>query len=279
MPEFEKYWSDYQRAFAYHSSIESSHIFPYLDDISNYQITRKKIGEDHDKESELMAGINEYLRQNLRIPIDEYEKWANFSVEHLDKEEDIILPLESKLHASPDLRTQIVFKKMTSPCFANNKAEFLWFVGWIVNLVSIYGCEECAPIDCVGFLAMALQQVSSAEQYEAMKVYMKAQCAGGIWEKASMMYSIEQTGIQKTPTQAPVGEDPRYEKYFKMMKYGIPKEAVALKMVMERAAVELDEATSILDLDPEQPIPPELEQYLSLSISTSQGAATGAAAV
>ena len=277
--EFEKLWNDYQRAFAYHSGIEDSYIFPHIDDVSNYQITRKKVGEDHEKERELMSVVNDYLRQNLRVAEGDYLEWANFSMEHLDREEAVILPCEPKLHSSSELRMQFVFKKMITPCFVNNKAEFLWFVGWVMNLVSNYGCEDCSPIDCIGFLAMSLQQVSTLEQYEAMKVYMKAQCASGAWEKASKAYGIDQTGAQKTPAKAPAGEDQRYEKYFKMMKYGIPREAVAQKMVMERAAAEVDEAISILELDPELPIPPELEQYLSLSTSASQAPKNGAAEV
>lgn len=38
--------------------------------------------------------------------------------------------------------------------------------------------------------------------------------------------------IQETETQ-PISKDPRYEKYFKMMQFGVPKPAVKLKMQQE----------------------------------------------
>ena len=50
----------------------------------------------------------------------------------------------------------------------------------------------------------------------------------------------------------PLKDDPTYAPYFKMLKVRMPKQAVANKMVKDG----LD--PKVLDMDPEQPVPPEL---------------------
>ena len=67
---------------------------------------------------------------------------------------------------------------------------------------------------------------------------------------------ISQTKSPQPAGQPPLKEDPRYQKYFKMLKMGLPKGAV--RNAMERDSVD----PVILDLDPEKPLesqvsPPE----------------------
>jgi hypothetical protein len=246
-----------------------------LDDISNYQITRKKVGEDHLNEAVFVGVIDRHLSKNEVVPMEDYLKWMNFSLNHLDTEENLVLQLEEKMGDSVESRRTAAFKKFIVPSFVEDKAELLWFVGWVTDLVSNYGCEDSQPVDCVAFLALSLQNVTTPEQFDSVKVFMKAQCAGNVWDIASKVYNVEQHGLQSAPSKAPVGEDPRYEKFFKMMKYGIPLEAVAHKMVLERAAGMTDEAVSILELNPEDPIPQDMEPYLSLQQVGSGGGGGG----
>ena len=50
-------------------------------------------------------------------------------------------------------------------------------------------------------------------------------------------------------------DDPKYGKYLKMIKVGLPKPAVAQKMVSEGVALSVDQALEVLALDPDAPAP------------------------
>ena len=58
-------------------------------------------------------------------------------------------------------------------------------------------------------------------------------------------------------TGPPLKDDPTYALFFKMLKIGMPKPAVANKMIKDG----FDPA--ILDLDPDQPVPPEFSKAKS----------------
>ena len=54
-------------------------------------------------------------------------------------------------------------------------------------------------------------------------------------------------------------DDPKYQKYLKMVKVGLPKEAAAHKMVTENCCSTAEEALAILNMDPDGPSPEYLK--------------------
>ena len=54
-------------------------------------------------------------------------------------------------------------------------------------------------------------------------------------------------------------DDPKYQKYLKMIKVGLPKEAAAHKMVTENCCSTAEEALAILNMDPDGPSPDYLK--------------------
>ena len=63
------------------------------------------------------------------------------------------------------------------------------------------------------------------------------------------------SGNAADPSAVKLKDDPKYGKYLKMIKVGLPKPAVAQKMFSEGVASSIDKALEILALDPDTPAP------------------------
>ena len=167
--DFQQLWRSFQRAYVFHTKTEEINMFPYLDDISSYQITRKKLAEDHDAENQYTQAIESGLKKSQSISTEAFEKWLAFIMAHFDKEEQVILPINTKLGTVVEERQATLFKKIINPIFTDNQEELVWSLGWLCAILSKNGCGDMAAVDCIGTLALSLQRVTTPDRYKRYK--------------------------------------------------------------------------------------------------------------
>lgn len=266
MSEFLPLWNAYKKAHAYHSHNEDAVCFPYLDEMSgNYIITRKKVGEDHENEAEFVFGIDAELKAN-GLTTATFDKWYAFATAHFDKEESVVLAIDSKLGAKLEDRQKNVYKRLIVPSFAD-PSDLVWCIGWTVGLLCRTGLGDRSPVDCIGLIAGAYQRVTNPKQYEIVKATINYSIkfnSPELWEQAAQVYGLNDPPLHKMPpSKPPLGEDPRFSSFFKMLQYGVAPEAVAVKMVQQGSARSFESAMAVLALNPDELMPKAMEHAFS----------------
>ena len=71
------------------------------------------------------------------------------------------------------------------------------------------------------------------------------------------------SSAKEAPPMVLLKDDPKYQKYLKMIKVGLPKEAAAHKMVSENCCSTAEEALNILNMDPDGPSPDYLKSLVA----------------
>ena len=67
---------------------------------------------------------------------------------------------------------------------------------------------------------------------------------------------VSQQNADSSSSEVKLKDDPRFSKYLKMVKVGLPKTAVADKMAQEGVVASMEDGLKLLELDPEAPVPP-----------------------
>lgn len=269
-------WQSYSRASAFHASNEDSVVFPYLDEMSgSYQITRSRVGEDHEAEQVLVRAVDAELGLG-GLREDTLEVWRAFALAHLDREEKVVLPLDARLGEDVVARGLAAYSKIMLPSFAANEAELLWTLGWAADVLG-GGLGDLSPAACIGKLCLSFQGVTNAPQYEKVKEAVRSGCGEEVWGEATQTHAVDCAGLQALPAADPIGLHPVFEKYFKMVKFGVPSEAAASKMFMQGATPSYEVALEVLEADPDQPITTALMERLTSA--SAQTVPSGAMAV
>jgi hypothetical protein len=152
------------------------------------------------------------------------------------------------------------------------------------------GSEEEKPPEAAAPVTSLKDDPKWGKYFKMMKVglpqdavahKMISESAVGSHEEAVAILSMDPNGpppsakkasaapVKDAPPMVLLKDDPKYQKYLKMLKVGLPKEAAAHKMVSESAAASAEEALSILNMDPEGPSPDYLKAIAASSSSSS----------
>ena len=138
------------------------------------------------------------------------------------------------------------------------KNDMVWSFGWMTMIINDCSTDQAAALKLLGHLLNSLALVSSPNQHALVRTKVKANVSADMWNK--LMKDCSDPPRQKEPEyqKPPVKDDPRFVKYFKMVRVGMPLEAAASQMAREGSAPDYDTAVKILNLDPLQPFPDKL---------------------
>jgi hypothetical protein len=105
--------------------------------------------------------------------------------------------------------------------------------------------------------ASALPPPPADPRKAMMDIIAKRGAAAAAAEEAEAANSSypSSSGVSAQDGSIRLKDDPKYGKYLKMIKVGLPKPAVAQKMFSEGVAASIDQALEILALDPDAPAP------------------------
>lgn len=269
-------WEEFQKAAGIFLAVKENIIYPTLDTIANKAVTSAKLTISSEKERGLATAIVEEYKAKRSLTSATFEEWMRACLAQIESEERVVMPLEIKLGKTAAERCNKVFSDIITPVLVQSKSEFGWCIGWSVMMISHSPVGTASPLPLLGAIAQSMQRVCSPSQYSYLQDRIKFNVASEQWLTLTKSYRADQPGKQKEPQvgKPPLKDDPRFQPFFRMVKIGLPTEAVATKMSLSQVVGSVDEALSILSLDPEKPLPEKLELQKKVEPSVASSTAT-----
>lgn len=258
--DFSFLWEEYLKAFLIYNDLNSRFFFPAVVMLSGVAFSSLEMSKERDRQNVLTNEIKGDLRKNVKVNSIIFENWIKVTQEIFNAEANLFHSVEPELGDSVDERARVVSEEMLSPALGGSKNDFTWCLGWCAMILDQFSVNSAAT-EKLGHLMICLQNVCSPNQYELLQERVKKGVEHKRWSKVVMDYALNGMGKQAEPEyQKPsLRDDPRFLKFFKMMKVGLSMEAAANQMVQEKRASDFSIALKVLQLDPNDPLPDDLE--------------------
>lgn len=200
-PFFVTAWRNFKRAHAVHALMEDANVFKLLDSVSDGQVTKEKIPEEHGIDHDNIEKVDHVLAAsdpiNTAALAAAFEQWRAFFLQHLEHEEKIMAPLTGKTGSTPDARAISAHENMVLPADKRNSVEFEFFIGWIVSRLNQRGSTANPPIVAVRVFVHGLKVSSNPVQWGRFLPIVKANCSPEIYNEMKTSYFIEShVGLQ-----------------------------------------------------------------------------------
>ena len=255
-------WEEFQKASDIFSAVKENILYPTLDMLASKAVTAAKLTVSREKEKKLAAAIVEEYRSTRAVSSNTFDEWMRACLAQIESEERVVMPLESKLGKSSAERCSKVCSDVITPVLVQSKSEFGWCLGWSVMVISQSPVTGVSALALLGTITQSIQQVCSPSQYSYLQDRIKFNVAPDHWLQLVKTARADLPGKQKEPQtlqKSPLKDDPRFQPFVRMVKIGLPVEAVATKMSLSQVVGSVDEALAILSLDPDKPLPDKLE--------------------
>lgn len=198
--QFRTHWLEFSRALNVHMKMEDYDMFSLLNGVSDNQITKENIPEEHLEDTKMHKQIDSIV-QTEDFDLNELKKvflaWAEFHDKHLKHEEKIMMPLTKTVGANTAERGEIAFKYLLNPAYNRSPDEFSFFVGWCVSKLNKYGSTANPASVAVRVFAHCIQSISTPAQWNHLKQQVKKNCSEAIWNEMVTDYDIDEPGYQK----------------------------------------------------------------------------------
>ena len=256
-------WEEYLKAFVIYSDLNSRYFFPAIVMLSGIAFTSLDMAKERDRQNVLTNEIKADIKKGAKANTIIFDNWKKVTIELLDAEAKVFDSAEKDFGDSSDEKARLVSEEMLSPAFGGSKNDFTWCLGWCAMIFGQFGGNSTNLVEKLGHLLLCLQSVSSPNQYAFLRDRIHKGVDSQLWAKISKAYGADGTGRQPEPEyQKPVlRDDPRFQKFFKMMKVGLSTDAAANQMVQERRAPDFSTAMKLLALEPDSPLPDDMEKF------------------
>lgn len=191
---FVETWKLYNRALAIHAAMEEHDMFPMLGTVSE-TFSEEKLPDEHEKDHVFNATVQKEIEESGKPSAESFAEWKAYHLEHLLHEEKVMMPLTMKLGKDGKERAAAVHEKLVVPAVARGKDEFLFYIGWIIKLLSQYGSEKNPANVAVRVFAHGLQSASTPEQWADFMPVIKESCSPEIWDEMVRDYKIDGPGM------------------------------------------------------------------------------------
>jgi hypothetical protein len=250
-------WEETVRALNIYLDLGERFIFPTLDKVSGHAVTASKLFSELEKLRKLGDVVNAELKEKKLVGAATFDAWQQACGAYLELEERVIMPLEEKLGTTAEARAAAVGRDIISPAFSRLKNDLIVCIGWCSMTLSRNAADATTAAKFLGNFIMCFQAVCSPSQYTLIRDKMQKSVESDQWGKLVREVNANDPGKQSEPVfqKPPIKEDPRFQKYFKMLKIGLSAEAAANQMVNERNAPTFDVAMNVLKQDPNSPLP------------------------
>jgi hypothetical protein len=189
-------WRDFQRALAMHMAMEDEAMFALLDAVGAGAISAASLPAEHAEDKRLAAEVDAAL---ARAPAGDFAAlrtawmaWRDDHLHHLEHEEAVMMPLTMKTAATPHGRARVVHETLLTPF--ERRADFGWFVGWVVGLLSRYGSTAQPPNVATRVFAWGLQHASSREQWQRLRPVVQQATTPAIWAELTAQFGLDGDG-------------------------------------------------------------------------------------
>jgi hypothetical protein len=190
---FTEEWRRLQRALAVHMAMEDRSMFALLDAVGDGACAAAGLPAEHEDDKRLAAAVDAALAgTDLAALRRAWSAWRDEHLHHLKHEETVMMPLTMKTAPTPEGRARIVHDRLLGP--GTELADFDWFVGWVVEMLSRHGSGEQPPAVATRVFAWGLQHACTPEQWRRFRPIVQRNCPPAIWDELVRGYGLDAEG-------------------------------------------------------------------------------------
>ena len=190
---FGEEWLRLQRGLAVHMAMEDRGMFALLDAVGDGACSAAGLPAEHEDDKRLAAGVDGALPDadvaDLR---DAWSAWREEHLHHLEHEEAVMMPLTMKTAPTPEGRARIVNERLLTP--GTELADFDWFVGWVVGMLSRHGSSAQPPAVATRVFVWGLQHASTPDQWRRLRPIAQRSCPPEMWDELARGYGLDTGG-------------------------------------------------------------------------------------
>lgn len=198
---FKSEWKIFDHASRYHASMEDKYVFPLLDEFSEKKVSNEMIPAEHIQEEKLSNRIKEEIESNGIPSLEAFDAWREYYLNHLTHEEKVITPVTGTLGPTPGKRATVFYDRIINNLWKADKAEFLFFVGWMVKQLSTFGSTNNNASTAARVVVHGLQWSTNPTQWKEILPVVKENTTVEIWEEMVRDYHIESPAFQRDQRQ------------------------------------------------------------------------------
>jgi hypothetical protein len=190
-------WHRLGKALVVHMAMEDKFMFGLLDEVSGGAIAQAALPGEHVIDLELAKEVDAALAGGLEAVRTAWSTWRQDHLHHLEHEEQVMMPLTMKTGATSEARARVVHDRLLTPSQAI--ADFDWYVGWVVHMLSEHGTTAQPANVAVRVFAWGLQHACSREQWNHFRPLVMAQCSPAIWAELVKSFGLDGDGTIREP--------------------------------------------------------------------------------
>lgn len=190
---FGEEWGRFKRGLAVHMAMEDRSMFVLLDGVSDGAATAAGLPAEHLEDTRLAAAVDAtLLHGDLALLRHAWSAWHDEHLHHLEHEEAVMMPLTMKTAPTPEGRARVVHERLLTP--SAELADFDWFVGWVVELLSRHGSSAQPAAVATRVFAWGLQHASSPAQWQRFAPIVERSCPPGLWDELVRGFALDADG-------------------------------------------------------------------------------------
>jgi hypothetical protein len=206
-------WIDFLRSMNTHAEIEDRLLFPLLDEISDGEVKKSRVGNLHVTESESLSTAKSTLPKRDDASGSEwasfniaYHMWHKKHAEHFLEEEKVMVPLFQKVAATPEERSIIFHDRIITPARKRNLNDWLFHIGFCVGYLSRYGGNRQSAAIATTVYVRGLKSASLPWEWAECVSVLKRASISEVWEDINTKFEIESSNDCMTPRESDTAE-------------------------------------------------------------------------
>lgn len=190
---FAEEWLRLQRGLAVHMAMEDRGMFALLDAVGEGACSAAGLPAEHEDDKRLAADVDGMLADaDLAALRDAWSAWRDEHLHHLEHEEAVMMPLTMKTAPTPEGRARIVNERLLTP--GAGMADFDWFVGWVVEMLSRHGSSAQPPAVATRVFVWGLQHASTPDQWRRFRPIAQRSCPPAMWDELARGFGLDTGG-------------------------------------------------------------------------------------
>lgn len=190
---FGEEWARFERGLAVHMAMEDRSMFALLDSVSEGAATAAGLPAEHAEDTRLAAAVNAALQGGeLAALRHAWSGWQAEHLHHLEHEEAVMMPLTMKTAPTPEGRARVVHERLLTP--SAELADFDWFVGWVIHMLSRHGSTGQPPAVATRVFAWGLQHACTPQQWRRWRPIVERNCPPAMWDELVRGFALDADG-------------------------------------------------------------------------------------
>jgi hypothetical protein len=193
---FSTMWKTFHKALAVHVAMEDRAMFPLLDEVGDLATSKAGLPGEHAEDLRLALAVDAALLTDHSRVRAVWTVWRDEHLDHLEHEENVMMPLTMKTAATPEARARVVHERLLVP--NESMHNFDWYIGWVIHMLDAYGSTSQPPEVAVRVFAWGLQHACTRAQWNRYRPIVRQQCSRETWNECAEKFGLDGDGALGT---------------------------------------------------------------------------------